>query len=246
MIVGVKYKFNLFQILITGVFIILSMIIVVFWLLVYGGYENNYMLFNGIEVEAEIVDVICVDKTPDDSLPTYSYESVYYYISPDGKEYTGWGGPSGANKELYIGKKVTIVIDPNSTKSIFGSLTTLAGYEGYIYTYFQLACTFTSMFCIVLYLFIYRVIYRKALDRKMLERLEGRFVNGCVSQGEVTKTRKWIVGYVKVKYKDENGKTKEKWARSWFTRKETKFLEQKKFINIVPYKNTYGIVEEMP
>lgn len=244
--IGVKYKFNLFQILITGAFIILSMVTTVFWLLVYGGYVNNYMLFNGIEVEAEIVDVVCVDKTPDESLPTYSYESVYYYVSPDGKEYTGWGGPSGANKELYIGRKVNIVIDPNSTNSVFGSLDTLRGYEGSIKIYFPLACTVTTLFCIVAYLFFYRVIYRKALDSKMLDLLDGRFVNGCVSHGEVTKTRKWIVGYVKVKYKDENGETKEKWARSWYTRKETKFLEQKKFINIVPYKNTYGIVEEMP
>jgi len=66
-----------------------------------------------------------------------------------------------------------------------------------------------------------------------------------IKSGEVTKTRKWIVGYVKVKYQDEKGKTQEKWARSWFTRKETKYLEQKKIINIVPYKNTYGILEEM-
>lgn len=66
-----------------------------------------------------------------------------------------------------------------------------------------------------------------------------------VTQGEVTKVVKWIVCYVKVNYQDENGATREKWARSWFTHKEAEYLQQKKIIDIVPYKNTYGILEEM-
>lgn len=87
--------------------------------------------------------------------------------------------------------------------------------------------------------------------RKRVGERNKEFIRDCdyhkefIKMGEVIKTRKWIVGYVKVKYKDEKGIIQEKWARSWFTRKETKFLEQKKFINIVPYKNTYGILEEM-
>jgi len=37
------------------------------------------------------------------------------------------------------------------------------------------------------------------------------------------------------------GATKEKWSYAWFTKREAQFLEQKKTITIVPYKNTYGI-----
>lgn len=66
-----------------------------------------------------------------------------------------------------------------------------------------------------------------------------------IRQGEVTKIVKWLVCYVKVKYQDESGATREKWARSWFTHKEAKYLQQKKIITIVPYKNTYGILEEI-
>lgn len=48
-----------------------------------------------------------------------------------------------------------------------------------------------------------------------------------------------------VKYIDDKGATKEKWSYAWFTKREAQFLEQKKIITIVPYKNTYGILEEM-
>ena len=76
--------------------------------------------------------------------------------------------------------------------------------------------------------------------------MEDSLINYCITQGEVTKVVKWIVCYVKVKYQDENGVMREKWARSWFTHKEAKYLQQKKTITIVPYKNTYGILEEIP
>ena len=66
-----------------------------------------------------------------------------------------------------------------------------------------------------------------------------------VTQGEVTSVFEWMVCYVKVKYIGEHGTQREKWARAWFTHKEAKFLQQKQTINIVPYKNTYGILEEM-
>ena len=65
-------------------------------------------------------------------------------------------------------------------------------------------------------------------------------------EGEVINTRSFIFSYVKVRYFDEKGDTKEKWSYSWFTHKEAKFLQQKKTITIVLYKNTYGILEEMP
>ena len=107
---------------------------------------------------------------------------------------------------------------------------------------------------IALYLLIYRGIYRSVINYKIRKKLgleENDYIGGnktntdAIKTGEVTKVLKWIVCYVKVKYQDENGLAKEKWAQSWFTHKEAKFLKEKKTINIVPYKNTYGILEEM-
>ena len=117
-----------------------------------------------------------------------------------------------------------------------------------------LAIIFCIPVPIALYLLIYRGIYRSVMNYKISKKVGDRdndFVSGtnfnadAVKVGEVTKTRSWIVSYVKVKYQDEKNETQEKWARAWFTHKEAKFLKEKKTINIVPYKNTYGILEEM-
>ncbi len=99
--------------------------------------------------------------------------------------------------------------------------------------------------CIFLFVF-YRVVYRNKLNQNILDSLQSGFINISITQGEVTKVIKWMVCYVKVKYKDERGVTREKWARAWFSHKEVKYLEKKRIINIVPYKNTYGILEVMP
>ena len=108
-------------------------------------------------------------------------------------------------------------------------------------------CLYGAIFLILIpifaYILFYRGIYRNELDKKIIVGMENRDLP--IRQGEVTKIVKLLVCYVKVKYQDENGATKEEWARSWFTHKEAKFLQQKKIITIVPYKNTYGILEEM-
>ena len=93
------------------------------------------------------------------------------------------------------------------------------------------------------------------MNKKIRKKVYGKYYNNdrfildmqpnTVKQGEVTKVRKWLVCYVKVKYLDENDVEREKWARSWFTHKEAKFLQDRKTVKIVPYKNTYGILEEM-
>lgn len=50
----------------------------------------------------------------------------------------------------------------------------------------------------------------------------------------------------KVRYYDNGGRVQESWAREWFTRREAEFLKEKKYITVVPYKGTYGILEKMP
>lgn len=116
-----------------------------------------------------------------------------------------------------------------------------------------------------LYLLIYRGIYRSWINYKIRKKVgvstvekvnedSPKYINEdvdmllhpeVIAQGEVTKVMKWIVCYVKVKHQDEQNITQEKWAGDWFTHKEAKFLQQKKTITIVPYKRTYGILEEM-
>ncbi|MDE7209373.1 MAG: hypothetical protein K2O31_05755, partial [Clostridia bacterium] len=222
---------------------------IIFWICCYSDYNDKKMLQNGIEVEAEIVDLREIDLRPDDPHNIErAWECIYLYVAPDGTRYSGTVGQFSQKQYAveHLGEKVTIVIDPTDGSSTYGTLAGISHQQKYSKTNLILACIFTGLLFIAAYLFFYRVVYRNKLNAKILKHLEVCFMNNCIQQGEVTKVRKWLVCYVKVKYQDENGITKEKWARSWFTHKETKFLQQKQFINIIPYKNTYGILEEIP
>lgn len=246
--IGIKNSFKIYQAFLTAAFVAFVVLTIIFWIYYRSDIFIDNLYYNGIEVEAEIIDVICTDATPDStSSSSYVYKGVYLYVSPEGKEYSGTHTLPGGEKyaQTFIGTKITIVIDPTGTDSIDSSMKYVSSTHGKTSFHFTLACVFTGLLCVAAYLFFYRVVYRNRLDKKILEHASVRFVNNCITQGEVTKVIKWIVCYVKVKYQDENGATREKWARSWFTRKEAKYLKQKQFIKIVPYKNTYGILEEM-
>ena len=210
----------------------------------------KYLQQNAIEVEA-IIFSYGVDYYPNsndkDWCTSYEYKSDWGTIYRG--HYATYTNESTAKK--HIGDKVTIYVDPNSDWS--------APYlPNYNYERaFKRAIIFSCPMPIVLYFLIYRCIYRDIMNKKIRKKAYGRYYKSTerviwdsqpdsIKVGEVTKVRKWLVGYVKVRYRDDSEQDREKWARSWFTLKETKFLEQKKFINIVPYKNTYGILEEMP
>ena len=245
--IGIKNKYIIYQIFIDAAFAICVVLTVVFWICCYSDYNDKKMLENGIEVQAEIVDVREIDVRPDDPHNIErAWECIYLYVAPDGTRYSGIVGQFSQKQYAveHIGDKVTIVIDPTDGYSTYGTLASIALRQKNNNTHLILACVFTGLLCIAAYLFFYRVVYRNKLNAKILKHLNCGYING-IKQGEVTKIVKWIVCYVKVKYQDENGATREKWARSWFTHKEAKFLQQKKTINIVPYKNTYGILEEM-
>ncbi len=245
--IGIKNKFIVYQIFINAAFAICVTLTIIFWICCYSDYNNSKLLRNGIEVEAEIVDVREIDISSGDSHTTRrAWECIYSYVAPDGKEYSGWVGQFSQKQDAveHLGDKVTIVIDPTDEYSTYGTLASIALRQKNNDTHLILACVFTGLLCIAAYLFFYRVVYRNKLNAKILKHLNCGYING-IKQGEVTKVAKWIVCYVKVKYQDENGAAREKWARSWFTHKEAKYLQQKKTINIVPYKNTYGILEEM-
>ncbi len=244
--IGIKNKFIVYQIFISSAFAICVVLTVLFWIFCYSDYNDSKLLRNGIEVEAEIVDVREIDVSPGDSNTTRrAWECIYSYVAPDGKEYSGWVGQFSQKQYAveHIGEKVTIVIDPTDGYSTHGTLAGIALRQKNYNTHLILAYIFTGFLCIAAYLFFYRVVYRNALNARISKHYDCGYING-VKQGEVTKVVKWVVCYVKVKYQDDSGATREKWARSWFTHKEAKFLQEKKTVNIVPYKNTYGILEK--
>ena len=247
--VGIKNSFRLYQALICAAFAAFALLTFIFWMLFREDYLNNKLLYNGVEVEAEIVKVFLREHSDDDG--TYSsWYGVYLYFSPEGKRYSGSCGLGRASytekdAQSKIGTKITIVIDPNSTDSKVCTLDYLALNEDEINTDFTLACVFTGLLCVSAYLFFYRVLYRSKLDKKLSKKLECNFVQKNTTTGEVIEIFGLIWFYVKVQFVDDRGIAQIKWARSWFSRREAKFLKEKKFINIVPYKNIYGILEEM-
>ena len=220
--------------------------------LLWWGYTKQahykYLHENVIEVEAKI-----------DGYEKHYYEnripdwSTYYkYQSDWGTNYSGLFEAyiTENDAKSHIGESVTIFVDPISEWSATYRPTHI--YERVLIT----AVVFTLLLPLVLYLLIYRFIYRNSLNTKIRKKLYGRYYNSdrviwnpqhdAIQVGEVVEVFKLLVCYVKVRYRDEDENKQEKWARSWFTHREAKFLERKKFIKIVPYKNTYGILEEMP
>ena len=244
---GIKNSSKIYQAFIIAAFAMCTVLTIIFWIFCYSDFNDNKLLKNGIEVEAEIVDIREIDITPGDSYVTRAWVCVYLYVAPDNKEYSGTVGEF-TQKEYaadHIGEKITIIIDPTDGYSTYGTLLSISHYQKAYHTHILLACVFTGLLCVSAYLFFYRVVYRNRLDKKINNTLKSRFVENSATQGEVIKIFGLLWFYVKVKYNDDKGLSHKKWARSWFTRKEAKYLKQKKYINIVPYKNTYGILEEI-
>lgn len=241
--IGVKNTYAAYKTVLLIAFLLLIFPVVILWIVYYCDCESNKFV-NGIEVEAVIVNRDKVAIYDDDGDYLYSvWEYVYQYVAPEGKVYRG----TTRHSNLAIGDSITIVINPETTDSTDRTLSDILSHKNDAYRDFTLACVFSGLFCISAYLFFYRVVYRTALDKRILKHYgNSYFISNSIIEGEVIKTYKWIVGYIKVRYRDERDLVKEKWARSWFTRSEVKFLEQKQYINILPYKNSYGVVEEMP
>lgn len=219
----------------------------------YGANDDaKYLQENGIEVEAVGVESSIIKHSGESF---YSYYCRYEYIGENGITYAVSRRFSyKKDAEAQIGEKITIVIDPNTNYACWLTVP-LSEIKLTYKRDFIVAIIFCIPVPIVMYLFLWRGVYRSVIDYKIRNHVGKKnndFIAGSdynkklITEGEVTKTRSWIISYVKVKYKDEKGIIQEKWARSWFTRKEAKYLKQKQFIKIVPYKNTYGILEEMP
>lgn len=241
------------RVLISFLLVLLTVAFVITCIFMWWEYTSQdhykYLSENAIEVEATIVSYRYDYSSSDNK--GKNWVTIYEYKSEWGTVYKGRKAvhPDESTAKSEVGEKIKIYVDPNSDWS--DKHLPLFNYER--------ALRNAIIWCIpvpfVLYLLIYRCIYRNVMNKKMQKKAYGstynndRFIHipkpNTVMQGEVTKVLKWIVCYVKVKYQDESGATREKWARSWFTYKEAKYLQQKKTINIVPYKNTYGILEEI-
>lgn len=227
------------------IFIIINFAVIVativFWWFYSNEFDYEYLLENGIEVEATVVDYnndseIHVD---DDNVGT----SGWYYIWEchyNGRDYRGASGFLSKETVLQsLGKKFTVTVDPNSNWAVDKPKSEIRA-DGFHYKEFlTCAIVFTCLSPFSIFAFVKFAIYPMFIDSR---------IDRCgklPQEGKVIKARSFIVSYIKVRYIDDKGETKEKWSYSWFTHKEAKFLQEKKTITIVPYKNTYGILEEM-
>lgn len=217
---------------------------VVFWCFYSDEFRYEYLLENGVEVEATVVDYDYHYGSYDEN--SHGDYSGWYYIWEcyyNGRRYSGTSGSNYfSTKEQvlqYIGKTFTVTVDPNSSW-VFAKPKSAILDSGFHYTeYLTCAIVFTCLSPLFIFAFVKFAIYPMILDAKIDK--SGKLPK----EGEVVKVSNFIVSYVKVSYVDNKGNTKEKWSYCWFTKKEARFLQQKKTITIVPYKNTYGILEEM-
>ena len=229
------------------IFIIITVSIMVaaimFWLFYREEFRYEYLLKNGVEVQAAVVDYDYdyLDSPNDGSVDTGSgwyYTWKCYY---NNRKYSGISGYFRTEEQVVsmLGKTFTVTVDPDSSFFVDKPKSAILAY-GFHYTeYLTCAIVFTCLLPCAIFAFVKFAIYPMFLDSR---------IDRCgklPKEGEVINTRSFIFSYVKVRYFDEKGDTKEKWSYSWFTHKEAKYLQQKKTITIVPYKNTYGILEEM-
>ncbi len=246
--IGIKNIRSPFRVVIIFLFVISLFFTFFFWLSVSNDLYADSMFRYGKEVQATITRVGYIDETNDDN-SHYSYWQTYYeYVDDDGRKYSGeaYSFERKTQAEEYIGKTVRVVINPKTGESEIGSLEHFKKQsEGY-QTHLICAIVFSSCLAVVSIPFFYRVVFRIQRNKKIVSKLKSKYVDRGTISGEVVKTFGLIWFYVKVKFTDEFGIAHEKWAGDWFTRKEAKFLEEKKYISIVPYKSTYGILEEMP
>lgn len=226
------------------------------WLLWNGNLYGEYMLVNGKEVSATITGYEFFRETvnieSDSPLTVSGWRNIYSYRDDaSGREYSGvcywWKTEADAKAEL--GKTIPVVIDVNGTYSSVGTKQQYNVHYDHSRD-LALAVSASALFAFFVYILIYRGIYRDRLNAKISEYIGGTSENGFLAdsyvvKGEVVGAFGLIWCYIKVAYRDNSGYVVGRWARSWFTRKEMLYLKNKRYINIVPYKNTYGILEQM-
>ena len=243
--IGIKKDIGVRIAVILTILMFLSFICAVLWGVYFVDDKHSDLLIKyGVEAEAEIYTY---SPSYHGEESGYMYQTWYRHITLDGSVYTGqwyeFGSESDA--QYHIGEKIIITIVPDKYApgeyiSCHVRYADLTKPNHELHLAFAIICTVPVPFLV--YLLCYRGIYRNELDEKILADFSDGFLPE--RRGEVVKVSGWIIKYVKVRYEDE-GKLCERWARSWFSMREAKYLNEKKIIRIVPYKKTYGILEEI-
>ncbi len=211
---------------------------IIFWVLYNEEFKYENIVKNGVEVEATVTSYNYHYGSSDDN-----DADGWYYIwecNYNGRNYSGSSRYFKTKEEVsdYIGKKFTVTVDPNSNWSVNKPLAEIRPNGFYFKEYKTGAIIFTCISPIIILVLALLILYPLILDYK---------IDRCGKlpiRGEVLKVAGLIIKYVKVSY-EYKGTTYERWSRSWVTIREAKYLEQKKDIQIVLYKKTFGILEEM-
>ncbi|MDE7182452.1 MAG: hypothetical protein K2O41_05435 [Clostridia bacterium] len=246
-----------------------AVVCIIMWARYDVNYEIEHLQKYGVETEATCIGITYNSGTGGIGTSNDSYyNSVYQYISAEGKSYLTFKHADSEEEAISrIGEKMTVVIDTYGTAIWNCDLNYLRARTLNYTRDYILAIIFCFPVAFAMYLLIYRGIYRSVLNYKIRKKLgveseddpndetidrtkrpkEVQILHPeYIAEGEVVKTCGLFIKYVKVKFVDERRETKTKWAGDWFSMRAAKYLQQKKFINIVPYKTTYGILEEMP
>ena len=244
--IGVAKDITLPQIIIILIFVLLSALLVAAWVGYSGGVEYSRMYRTAEEVTAQIFDV----TSSEDSSGNTVYRGQLIYVSDEGKEYTGYTRDYSRHSDeaqSRIGEKVQALIFDDSDTCIEGTMKDLSAKARANRTDLILSVCITCAYPVSVYLFAYRFLYRRIADYKILRRLNpvGDFIVKATTEGEVVYAGGFVVKYLKVRYADDRGIERVRWARNWFTPSEAKYLKDKKFIKIIPYKNAFGVYEEI-
>lgn len=216
--------------------------VIMSWLFYCNEFKYEYLLENGVEVEATVInyDYDYADSAAGGDADTnsgwyYTWECYY-----NGRRYSGVSGYFRTEESVlqYVGNKFTVTVDPDSSFVVDKTKSEIRA-GGFHYTrYLTCSVVFTCILPLIMFVCVKFAFYPIFLNYK-IDR-SGKLPE----EGEVIKARSLIISYVKVRYIDDKGEAKEKWSYAWFTNREAKFLQEKKTITVVPYKNTYGILEE--
>ncbi len=248
--VGVRKDMHSAESVIGAFCVLLFMATITVWLLWNGNFYGERMLVHGKEVQATVIGC---EYEPGDDENASGWRSVFSYTDEEsGKEFKGLGYLWSSKKDAdsQIGATIPIVIDVENGRIELGKKSQFDKSYNHKRDLY-IAISVTAAFAFSLYLVIYRVIYRRNVNKAICKRIGGvnstsYLTENLLVTGEVIAAFGLLWYYVKVKYRGNDGKECSRWARSLFTRKEAVFLREKRFIKIAPYKKTFGIVEQMP
>ena len=254
--VGVKKSGSVLGKLFALLFMASFMGMVCSWFFLNGARDSEYMYTNGKEVEVYIFSYSSyaeiIDYEDGTSETVTRWRANFYYTDEEsGKMFSGYTGPWTTERDArsQLGKKITVTIDVESGKVFVGPKAKIKKpYSSF--KLYKISVALTVVFCVSFVIFcfgVYRTQIRKRICAKIGGANSGTFLDeSYLITGEVVASFGLVWYDIKVRYRDENGREHSRWAHSIFSHKEAVFLREKRFIQIAPYNNTFGVVEQMP